>query len=108
MKKTFLISVLGCACLCLGMNQNAAKSTGLQVPSTIKEFLAEENHVKLSIKALGAEESEKYLKKDLLDMGYQPVEVTIENGSADPYLISPESVALPLVEGKKIAKKILK
>lgn len=108
MKKTFLISVLGCACLCLGMNQNAVKSTQLQIPSTIKEFLAEENHVKLSIKALTVEESEKYLKKDLLDMGYQPVEVTIENGSADPYLLSPKSVDLPLVDGRKIAKKILK
>ncbi len=107
MKKAFLISCVGCACLCLGMSQNGKLGTDWQPPSTITEFLAEEDHVKLSIKALGSEESEKYLKKDLLDMGYQPVEVTIENGSSDPYLFSPDSVALPLEEGGKIAKKIL-
>ena len=109
MKKGFLISFLGCAaCLCLGMSQNGKEGADWQPPSTIREFLAEDDHVKLSIKALTVEESEKYLKKDLLDLGYQPVEVTIENGSSDPYLFSPDSVALPLVEGGKIAKKILK
>ena len=108
MKKGFLISFLGCAaCLCLGMTQNGKQGADWQTPSTIKEFLAEDDHVKLSIKALTVEESERYLKKDLIDLGYQPVEVTIENGSSDPYLFSPDSVGLPLVEGGKIAKKIL-
>ncbi|MES2200397.1 MAG: hypothetical protein V4489_09575 [Chlamydiota bacterium] len=107
MKNAFLISCVGCACLCLGMSQNGKQGIEWQTPSTIKEFLAEEDHVKLSIKALSSEESEKYLKKDLLDIGYQPVEVTIENGSSDPYLFSPGSVDLPLVEGGKIAKRVL-
>lgn len=108
MKKGFLISLLGCACLCLGMSQKGSQGMDWQMPPMIKEFLAEEDHVKLSIKPLTAEESKKYLKKDLLDKGYQPVEVTIENGSSDPYSFSPNSVSLPLIEGKSIAKKLFR
>ena len=108
MNKRFLIACIGCAFLCLGMGQGINKNFDWQPSSTIKEFLAEENHVKLSIKALDAEESKRYLKKDLLDMGYQPVQLTVENGSSDPYLFSQGSVGLPTVEGSQIAKTILK
>ena len=41
----------------------------------------------------------------MLKWGYQPVQLTIENQSPDPYLVNPESIGLPLVSPKKVAGK---
>lgn len=106
MKKSFLFPFIGLACLCLGMvPHQVAEPWRLQ--SSMQEILVEEGNVQLLIKPLTPEESEKYLQRNILKMGYQPIYVTVENGSSDPYTFSPESIGLPLVEVKKIAKKIL-
>ncbi len=68
-----------------------------------KELFAEKPTLAVSLKLLSEDESEKYLKSDLLDLGYKPVQITVENQSSDPYLIDDESVSLPLVTSEKIA-----
>jgi hypothetical protein len=105
MNKKINLFLLICSCLCLAMTQGGKRDTW-PIPVTGKSiFLAE--HITLSIKALTQEESEQYLTKDIIRWGYQPVQVTIENGSPDPYAFSPKSIDLPLVSSSKIAKKIL-
>jgi hypothetical protein len=72
----------------------------------LEHLLEQEDLVKIWIKPLNAEESELYIKKDLLKMGVQPVEIIIDNGSADPYYFSPFLIDLPLVEERDILKKL--
>lgn len=69
-----------------------------------KELFSEEGKVSISLKTLTRAESEKYLKSDLLDLGYKPIRITVENQSPDPYLINEESISLPGVDSKEIAK----
>jgi hypothetical protein len=73
-----------------------------------KELFAEEGRVRISVKSLNTEESKKYLRSDLLKEGYVPLQITIENQSPDPYLITPESISLPLVSPKEIAGLVKK
>ena len=58
-------------------------------------------------KAYTSEESQKYLRKDLLRRGYQPVQITIQNNSAEEFSLSTGSVDLPTAEPSKIASKLL-
>ena len=73
-----------------------------------KELFAEEDRVRILVKSLDTEESKKYLKSDLLKAGYTPLQITIENQSSDPYLITPESISLPLISPKEIAGLVKK
>ncbi len=69
-----------------------------------KELFASEGRVSISIKPLTVAESEQYLKSDILNLGYKPIQITIENQSPDPYLINGESISLPSIDSKTIAK----
>ena len=69
-----------------------------------KELFAEEGRVSISVKPLSEAESEQYLKSDVLNLGYKPIQITIENQSPDPYLIHAESISLPSIDSNVIAK----
>lgn len=58
-------------------------------------------------KAYTPEESKKYLRKDLVSKGYQPVQITIQNNSANEFSLSSGSVDLPTAEPSKIASKMM-
>lgn len=58
-------------------------------------------------KAYTSEESKKYLKKDLLKYGIQPVQITIQNNSREEFSLSNGSVDLPTAEPSSIAKKVM-
>jgi len=103
MKNKFLIPIMGFACLLLGMTSGGIRNTP-PAPSVVTNLLEREDNVKIVIKNLSSDESEKYLKRDVLDLGYRAVEVTIENGSADPYAFSESSIDLPLASAKEVAK----
>jgi hypothetical protein len=62
----------------------------------------------LVVKPLDSEESKKFLRSDPLASGYKPFQITLENNSPDPYLITPKSIDLPLVPSKKIAEAVKK
>ena len=58
-------------------------------------------------KAYTAEESEKYLRKNLIAKGYQPVQITIQNNSANEFSLSSGSVDLPGADPTRIANKMM-
>lgn len=69
---------------------------------------SEEHGVFITSKAYTPEESKKYLDRDLQSRGYQPVQVTIQNNTADTFLYNEESVSLPSASPGKIALKVSK
>ncbi len=106
--KKVILAVLGCLALFLAMNQGSLQTGPLSTLLALKGGFLQQERVILSVKALNAEESKEYLQGDMLAWGYQPVQVTIENNSPDPYFLSPDSVELPLIQSEKVAKEILK
>ncbi len=103
-KKRILLPFLGITGLLVILGQGRLPSF-TSLPSLIpgKELFSEADAISISVKPLTSEESEKYLKNDLLKLGYTPVQITIENQSLDPYLITPNSISLPLAKPKDIA-----
>jgi hypothetical protein len=80
--------------------------------SSVPEFKSlapfTEEGLEVSYKALSSNESNEYLNRDLLDFGYQPVHVTIQNNTPNAYEISPENVSMPLVSDKEVVSQLMK
>ena len=62
---------------------------------------AEEPGVFITSKAYTPEESKKHLDRDLQSRGYQPVQVTIQNNTADTFLYDEASVSLPSAKSQQ-------
>ncbi len=106
--KKFILGVLGCLALFLAMNQGNLQTSPLSTLLALKGGFLQQEQVVLSVRALNAEESKEHLQGDIVHWGYQPVQVTIENNSPDPYFLSPESIELPLIHSKKVANHVVK
>ncbi len=57
---------------------------------------------------LDHEKSKTTLGADLIDRGYQPVQIVIHNPTAHSFLFSPDHVSLPSSSGSKVAMSISK
>ncbi len=103
-KKIILFPILGILALSTILGQlNIQSLKPLKGLIVSKELFAEKANISISVKPLSEAESEKYLKSDILNLGYKPVQITIENQSSDPYLINEESISLPTIDYQKIA-----
>lgn len=106
--KKFILTFLGCFSLFFAMNQGKMQTSPLSTLIALKGSLLQEERVLVNIKALTKEESEKYLHGDMVGWGYQPVQVTIENNSPDPYYLTKDSIDLPLIAEDQVANEVLK
>jgi hypothetical protein len=59
-------------------------------------------------KAYDQEESKKYLNRDLLSRGYQPIQITIQNNTSSSFYLSTDSVNLPQEATGTIVRKVMK
>ena len=98
--KGLIYAVTGCLFLICA----SWKST--PVPSAFTEdFTLEDKKLQVTAKTYTAEESCHILKTDLEDMGYIPVEVTIQNQGDRSYAISMASTAMSSARPKDVAWK---
>ena len=104
----FLLLLIGCAGLLVSMDQGFLTIGSLPNLVSLEEGFLQEERISLSVKALTKNEARKYLNGDILGWGYQPIQLTIKNQSPDPYLITPDSIGLSLVDSKKVANEIVK
>lgn len=65
------------------------------------------NTLQVVAKAYTPEESTKFLNKNLLRKGYQPVQITIQNNSSQEYSLSSGSVDLPTASPSKVTIKLM-
>ena len=65
------------------------------------------NTIQVVAKAYTPEESTKFLNKNLLRKGYQPVQITIQNNSSQEYSLSSGSVGLPTASPSKVTMKLM-
>lgn len=62
-------------------------------------------NVTLASKALSEGECKKYFDRDIIDKGYQPVQMTIINDTDNSILFHPDGVSLPVCPPEEVAKK---
>ena len=87
-----------------GIRESAAAM--MNITQWLKPFAKEEQGVIITAKAYNSVESKQFLGSDLADGGLQPVQLTIQNNSANFYTLSPEAVTLPSVSYKTAASKV--
>ena len=69
-------------------------------------FEAPLDNVYTSCKAFTKEDSNRYLGKNVLSHGYQPVQISIRNDSNDPFYLPVNGISLPIVDPEIIAKEL--
>ena len=101
--KSFIYGILGCAIL----------MSAVWYPSSVPfnfthNLTLEDKKLQVSARAYTAEESKHILRVDLVDKGYVPVEVTIQNQGDHSYAISMASTAQKSDRPKDVAWKFHK
>ncbi len=76
--------------------------------NTPKQKFFDEAHKGIDIEVLlyTKEDCEKYLSKDLLKKGFQPIQVIIHNNTANTYSICPSSIDMKTATAKEVITKI--
>ena len=101
--KKLIYGILGCAIL-----MSAAWKPAPVPISFTHNLTLEDKKLQVSARVYSAEESEQVLKVDLVDKGYVPVEVTIQNQGDHSYAISMASTAQKSDRPKDVAWKFYK
>jgi hypothetical protein len=68
----------------------------------------EKKEILLTTKALNGEESKAFLGKDLIDRGYQPIQLTIQNNSPRSYILAQDKIELPTASASDVAWRVTK
>ncbi len=107
MKKLYLLSAgcLAALSLFLAGFEHVRSDYPAFVESTETGF---GKNITITAKQYSPDESEKYLGRNLLSSGYQPIQVTIENHSKETYLISRDSISLPNATPGQVARSVSK
>jgi hypothetical protein len=104
--KSFLLTLINASCLCAFLIVAAAPVRPAAALALPQPFAAP--GVAIFYKFYSAQESSRLLSRDLLRMGYQPIQISIYNDTDQTWQLAPDQVSLPSVSGNKIAKKIFK
>lgn len=92
-----LLFIGGCA------KYNSQRLRPLQ-PAMIAQNAQEQ--VTFNYKALSKRECRKFLGKNVIKSGYQPVQITIENDSNRTLLFSPSDISIKTVPAEIVARKV--
>ena len=90
----------------LALSCASYKATSL--PKLNPEFApksAKQAEVACAVKVFTKDDCRRYYDKDLIDKGYQPIQITISNQSKSYYLFSKDGISLPTVPPEEVAKK---
>lgn len=71
-------------------------------------FSLEETKVVVVSKAMTPDDSKRNFGHDLISRNVQPVQITIQNNTANEYSLCPSSVDLPRIDASKVAFKVTK
>jgi hypothetical protein len=69
-------------------------------------YFEEIDGVTLGVKRFSARESKKYLGRDVLKAGYQPIQLSIDNRSERRLVFTPERISLPCTRADDVADEV--
>lgn len=93
----FLFLLNGCA------SYTASTLTDLTIVSTPSN---QNSGIIVASKAFTKADCKKYLDRDVISKGYQPVQLYIQNNTDASYLFSPSRVSLPCARAEEVAEKV--
>lgn len=62
--------------------------------------------VAISSKAFTKADCKKYLDRDVISKGYQPVQIYLQNDTDHSYIFSPNRISLPCASAEEVAEKV--
>ena len=97
--------ILGTSFLTSCANYKAASLSNLssEIISTSSES---SEKVTFASKAFNKADCKKYLDRDVIKHGYQPVQIYIHNNTNKSYLFSPNRISLPSARAEEVAEKV--
>lgn len=69
-------------------------------------YTEEQNGVKVALRAFTPEDCKRYFDRPLIQKGYQPVQISIENNTDNYILFSEQSLSIPVVPAQEVADKV--
>lgn len=99
---SFLLLSLACFSSCARYKATSLSSVSTEL---IRDVSPTDGLI-VAAKAFTKAECKRYLDRDLISKGYQPVQLYIENVSEKTYLFSTNRVNLTLVSAEEVAKKV--
>jgi hypothetical protein len=96
MNKQFKVLTAVLAVGSLLLLAGCAKYKAISLPSLAQAPV--KNGISFAYKAFNSGESKMYLGRNLLEKGYQPVQITITNNTDRTYKITPASLSMPIVD----------
>jgi len=93
-----LILLEGCA------SYQAAQLSALD-PNFVKDFYAAEG-MSIGCKQYTKEDCQVYLDRDVIEKGYQPIQLTFYNESDQNYLFSASCISLPCASPREVARSV--
>ncbi len=105
MKKYFsygMIAVAGALCAMTGMEQKRLATTFGTIVSEVTPFTPE-HHVVVTAKSFTPDESKFLLGHDLISRNIVPIQVDVQNNTANEYSLCASSVDLPHVDPSNLA-----
>jgi len=110
MKKYFsygMIGIAGALSVMTGMEQKRLTASFGAIVPEVMHFSPEYNVV-VTAKTFTSDESKFLLGHDLISRGVVPVQVNVQNNTANEYSLCASSVDLPHIDPKKVAFKVSK
>jgi len=69
-------------------------------------YSEDHNGVTVSCKAFSEFESKRYLGRNVQAKGYQPLQICIQNESKRYFVLTPQSINLPLIPAEDVAREV--
>lgn len=110
MKKYFsygMIGIAGALSVMTGLEQKRLSSSFGAIVPEVMQF-SPEHDVVVTAKTFTSDESKFLLGHDLLSRGVVPVQVNVQNNTANEYSLCASSVDLPHIDPNKVAFKVSK
>lgn len=105
MKKLVLTSFIGLALLVSGCAKYSAKPLDRSSSEFAGNAYTKEG-VTLMVKAFDRADCERFLDRDVLKKGYQPLQITVQNNTDRNLLITKDSIDLTLASNQEVAKTV--
>jgi len=99
-----IVGFLTIATLLSGCASYRASSLGYLAPEATQSDSPK--GVSVACKAFNHQDCKKYLDRDVLSKGYQPVQIAIHNNTNKSYLINANGIGLPLAKSEEVAEKV--
>lgn len=102
--KNIFLYALSCAIL-MGFT-GCAKYRARSLKTLTKSSRAEENSIAFSYKKFSVSDCKRYLGRNTIAKGYQPIQITFTNNTNRYLSISKKSLSLDCVSVKEVAKRV--